>query len=127
MIGGGGGRRALGRLAQIVILAATAGGAAGCTVGYGAGYSGDYYDYPPDAYIATTEPVYFEGRATYYYGGRWYYRQGPRWYHYDREPPALYQRRMQGPPVRRSFERYSARPGPRAPGRPGTWRGTPPR
>ena len=76
---------------------------------YPAGY---YDDYPPDAYIATTEPVYFEGRAAYWYGGRWYYRDGGRWGHYDREPPALYQRRMQAPPVRRTYEE--------------PWRGRPP-
>ncbi|HVR60272.1 MAG TPA: hypothetical protein VMU50_00160 [Polyangia bacterium] len=122
---GGGVRRALDRAARIVLLAAAVGGGPGCAVGYPAGYGGDYYDYPPDAYIATTEPIYFEGRATYFYGGRWYYRDGGRWSHYDREPPGLYQRRMQAPPVRRSFERYSARPAPRAPGRPGSWRGTP--
>ncbi len=31
-------------------------------VGYDAGYDGDY---PPAAYIATTEPVYVEGRPAY--------------------------------------------------------------
>lgn len=122
----GGGRGALERAARLAVLAVTLAGGAGCTLGYSGSYAGDYYDYPPDAYIATTEPIYFDGRATYFYGGHWYYRQSGRWFHYDREPPALYQRRMQGPPVRRSFERYSARPTPpRAAGRPGGWRGSP--
>jgi hypothetical protein len=87
-----------------------------CTWGVGVGYPaapGAYYDdYPPDAYIATTEPVYFEGHAAYWYGNRWYYRDGARWSHYDREPPVLYQRRMQAPPVRRTYEQ--------------PWRGRPP-
>jgi hypothetical protein len=69
-----------------------------------------YDDYPPDAYVATTEPVYFEGRPMYWYGNRWSYREGGRWNHYEREPPALYQRRMQGPPARRTYEPPRARP-----------------
>ena len=81
-----------------------------------------YDDYPPDGYIATTAPVYFEGRPMYWYGNRWSYREGGRWYHYDREPPMLYQRRMQGPPVRRIYEPPRARPVPgRFGGGPG-WR-----
>jgi hypothetical protein len=99
---------------------------AGCEmgVGYSGGYGGEYYDYPPDAYIATTEPIYFDGRANYWYGGQWYYRgAGGRWSHYDHEPPALYQRRMQGGPVRHNFEHVTARPAPRAPARSGGWRG----
>ena len=67
-------------------------------------------DYPPDAYIATTAPVYFEGRPMYWYGNRWSYREGGRWNHYDREPAGLYQRRMQGPPVRRTYEPPRGRP-----------------
>jgi len=93
--------------------------AAGCTVGvgYSNGYDGDY---PPDAYIATTVPYYYDGYPTYYYGGRWYYRDGGRWRYYDREPEALRQYRVQGPPVRRNFE-----PAMRGnPGRArGSWRG----
>ncbi len=79
-------------------------------VGPGPGYPVDGYDdYPPDAYIATTEPVYYEGHASYWYGGRWYYREGGRWGHYDREPEGLRGRRLQAPPVRRSYE-HVARP-----------------
>ena len=66
--------------------------------------SGAYDDYPPDAYIAATEPVYFEGHAAYWYGNRWYYRDGGRWGHYDREPAFLYQRRLQGVPRQRVYE-----------------------
>jgi hypothetical protein len=99
---------------------------AGCElgVGYSGGYGGDYYGYPPDAYIATTEPIYFEGRANYWYDGRWYYRgAGGSWAYYDREPSALYQRRLQGPPVRHNFERSAGRGPARAPARSGGWRG----
>jgi hypothetical protein len=101
-------------------------GAVGCGVEVGAGYpDNDYGGYPPDAYIATTEPVYYGGFATYWYGGRWNYRDGSgRWNHYDREPAPLSQRRMQGAPVRRTYEPSRARPasqgrgsGGRSPGR----------
>jgi len=107
------GRSAMGRMACVLVLgAAVATIAAGCGVAVGAGYGYDG-DYPPDAYIATTEPFYFDGRPTYWYGGQWYYRDGGRWTHYNREPPGLYQRRMQGAPVRRNYEG-------------GGWRGAPP-
>ena len=97
-------------MACALALGATVAATAGCGVEVGAEYpAGDYDDYPPDAYIATTEPVYFEGHAAYWYGGRWYYRDGGRWSHYDREPPALYQRRMQAPPARRTYEAPRAR------------------
>ncbi len=43
-------------------------------------------DYPPEAYIATYEPAYFEGRPVYWYGGYWYYRDGHAWHHYASEP-----------------------------------------
>jgi hypothetical protein len=41
----------------------------GCTmgVGYSNGYDGDY---PPDAYVATTVPYYYNGYPTYYYPAR---------------------------------------------------------
>jgi hypothetical protein len=76
---------------------------------------GAYDNYPPDAYIATADPYYFDGHASYWYGNRWYYRDGGHWAHYDHEPPALYQRRIQAAPARRSYESYrghapSARP-----------------
>jgi hypothetical protein len=88
--------------------------ATGCGVEVGAEYPGTYAgDYPPDGYIATTEPVYFDGHPAYWWGNRWYYRDGGGWRHYDREPPALAERRMHAPPVRRTY----ARPEPRAPGR----------
>ena len=111
--------RALARIACLVVLGVALVGIGACEVGVG--YNGGYdADYPPDAYIATTEPVYVDGRAAYWYGGRWYYRDGGGWRHYDREPPALYQRRMQGPVVRRNFEAPASRGRGRATG---GWRG----
>ncbi len=47
----------------------------------------------PDAFIATTPPVYYQGRASYWYGNRWYYRDGRGWGAYDREPAYLHGRR----------------------------------
>jgi hypothetical protein len=88
-----------------VVLGAAVTATVGCDAEMGAAYPGnDYDDYPPDGYIATTEPVYFGGYASYWYGGRWYYRNGGRWNHYDREPAALYQRRFQAAPRQRNYE-----------------------
>ena len=53
----------------------------------------DDLDYPPEAYIATYEPVYYEGRPVYYYGGYWYYREGRAWRHYAAEPHYLHEYR----------------------------------
>jgi hypothetical protein len=94
-------------IACAVSLVATALGAGGCGVGVEADYPAGYYaDYPPDDYIATTEPVYYDGYPAYWYGGFWYYRgPGGRWNHYDREPSALYDRRLRAPPGRRGYER----------------------
>jgi len=93
---------------------------AGCAMEAGASFPGVAVEsYPPDGYVATTEPVYYEGRATYWYGGNWYYRDGNRWSHYDREPPALQQRRVQAAPVRRSYgPAATRRPMANAAGRP---------
>jgi hypothetical protein len=44
---------------------------------------------PPAEYIATAEPVYYEGHAAYWYGNRWYYRNGGGWGHYEGEPAFL--------------------------------------
>ena len=49
---------------------------------------------PPAAYIATTEPEYFEGRPVYFYNNYWYYRDGyGRWSYYRSEPAYLRGRR----------------------------------
>src|ERR1700691_2610576 len=52
--------------------------------------------YPPDAYIATAAPVYYNGVPSYYYGGRWYYRNAGAWAYYGAEPAYLASRRGYG-------------------------------
>jgi hypothetical protein len=62
---------------------------------------------PPPEFIASTEPVYYEGHAAYWYGGRWFWRdEHGGWGHYDHEPPFLADRRAHFPPPRRSWERW---------------------
>jgi hypothetical protein len=98
--------------ASVTLLGSTLAGAAGCGVEVGPEYpGGDYGYYPSDGFIATTEPFYYEGRANYWYGGRWYYRNGGGWGHYGGEPGALYQRRMQSPQRRRTYEQYGGHAG----------------
>jgi hypothetical protein len=48
---------------------------------------------PPSAYIATTQPEYFEGRPVYWYNNNWYYRDHGRWSYYRSEPRYLRERR----------------------------------
>jgi hypothetical protein len=92
----------LGVIAAAGLVAALC--SAGCAVEAEYPVAG-YGDYPSDAYIATTEPVYFEGRPAYWYGGHWYYRDGGRWRYYAREPHGLYERRARGPVVvRHTYE-----------------------
>ena len=103
------------RFAFTVALGASVVATAGCGgLEMGADYPGGdgsaYGDYPSDAYIATTEPVYYGGYPSYWYGGRWYYRNGGGWNHYDREPAGLYQRRMQGAQRRRTYESPGGHP-----------------
>ena len=96
-------RSAAGRL---LIGAALLGSlAAGCEVGVAEYPEGYYYDdYPPDAYIATTVPFYYDGYPTYWWNGHWYYRVGGRWAFYQHEPRALYDQRIHAPPVRHNYE-----------------------
>lgn len=56
---------------------------------------------PPAAYIATSQPEYFEGRPVYYYNNSWYYRDHGRWSYYRREPVYLRDRRAHWAPARR--------------------------
>jgi hypothetical protein len=107
--------RVLRTVAHAVAVVAAAMVTAACGVEVGAEYPGGYDDYPPDGYIATTEPVYYNGYASYWYGGRWYYRNGGRWNHYEREPPALAGRRFQAAPARRNYEpSHAGRPAARS-------------
>ncbi len=69
-------------------------------VATGPAYAYATYDYPPAAYVSTTTPYYYGGRATYFYNNRWYYQDGGRWAYYNREPYELGQYRA----------RYYARP-----------------
>jgi len=50
-------------------------------------------DYPPPGFVATTNPVYYDGRPAYYYNSRWYFRNGGGWGYYRSEPGYLYNRR----------------------------------
>jgi hypothetical protein len=49
---------------------------------------------PPAAYIATSQPEYFENRPVYWYNNNWYYRDHGRWLYYRREPDYLRERRV---------------------------------
>jgi hypothetical protein len=115
------GTRIFRKMACAITLGVTVAGTSGCWLEARAVYPARVYeeDYPPDVYVATTEPVYFEGHASYWYGGRWYYRDGGRWGHYDREPRVLYDRRREAPPGRRTYERFEGRPAGRSTGHPG--------
>jgi hypothetical protein len=68
-------------------LALTALGTTGC---YGEVYgSGDPAYYPNDGFLATAEPVYYDGQANYFYNGSWYYRNGGNWNYWHSEPGFL--------------------------------------
>jgi hypothetical protein len=82
---------------------------------------GETDDYPPADYIATTAPVYYEGRPAYHYHDHWYYRDRARggWASYHREPRELERRRVveaprahgyAAPPARRYYGRQSVGP-----------------
>jgi hypothetical protein len=60
---------------------------------------------PPAAFIATSRPVYYAGRATYWYGGRWYYREGRSWQAYRDEPRYLRESRVVVVPSRKHYEK----------------------
>jgi hypothetical protein len=60
------------------------------------GYSHDAHAQfrgPPPAYIASYEPIYYNGFAHYLYRDHWYYRDHAAWRGYDREPGFLHDRR----------------------------------
>lgn len=80
---------------------------------------------PSPAFVATTEPTYYDGRPAYWYGNRWRYRQGGAWAHYRREPAPLHAARMQMGGQRGGGFRGSAPPINRSrggAGRGGRWR-----
>jgi hypothetical protein len=49
------------------------------------------YAPPPPGYIASYEPVYYNGYAHYYWRDHWYYRDHyGAWQYYNREPAYFY-------------------------------------
>jgi hypothetical protein len=49
---------------------------------------------PPPEFVATTEPVYYEGHAAYWYVDHWVWRdEHGAWQRYDHEPAFLADRR----------------------------------
>jgi hypothetical protein len=100
------------KLATLGSLALTVLGTTGC---YGDAY-GDPAYYPSDAYMATEDPVYYDGQPTYYYGGLWYYRNGGGWSYYRSEPGYLRQYRSAHPAIGRARARGGMRGGVRSGG-----------
>jgi hypothetical protein len=65
---------------------------------------------PPAEWVATSEPVYYEGHAAYWYNNHWYWHdEHGAWNHYDAEPAFLAERRAHAAPARRSWEREGRR------------------
>jgi hypothetical protein len=83
------------KLAAAGSLALISLGTTGC---FGEVY-GDPAYYPSDGIVATEDPVYYDGQATYFYDGRWYYRDGANWSYYRSEPGYLRQYRTAHPGV----------------------------
>jgi hypothetical protein len=48
------------------------------------------YTYPSAAYVASYQPVYYNGYAHYYYNNSWYYRDHGGWHGYATEPGYLH-------------------------------------
>jgi hypothetical protein len=70
---------------------------------------GEYVPPPPEV-VATSEPVYYEGRPAYWFGGRWHYRDGRgRWAYYREEPAFLRERREHRGPFRHYYYRHERR------------------
>lgn len=98
-------------LGKVAVVIAALGASAGCYVepsyagpayagtydntGVDTSYATDGYTDPPPEYVATTQPVYYGGRASYYYGNAWRYRESGRWNTYRSEPGGLRQYRSQ--------------------------------
>jgi hypothetical protein len=61
-------------------------------------------DAPPPVFIATVEPVYFEGHAAYWYGSHWYWRDPHGWHWYANEPGFLRDHRAHARPARYHYE-----------------------
>jgi hypothetical protein len=48
---------------------------------------------PPSAYIASYEPIYYNGFAHYLWHDHWYYRDHGAWHWWDHEPGFLHDHR----------------------------------
>jgi hypothetical protein len=48
---------------------------------------------PPSAYVASYEPIYYNGFAHYWWRDHWYYRDHGSWHWWDREPAFLHDHR----------------------------------
>ena len=96
---------ALVKLAPAAVVSLVVLGTTGCA----AEVYGDAAYYPNDSFVATADPVYFDGQANYYYGDRWYYRNGGRWSSYRSEPSYLRTYRGSHPAVVRGSARGGAR------------------
>ena len=60
---------------------------------------------PPDTYVATVEPTYYNGQPVYWYQDHWYWRDANNnWQYYAQEPQFLHDHRMHGPPDRHMDE-----------------------
>ena len=62
--------------------------------------------FPPNFFIATARPVYYEGHAAYWYRNRWYYRDGRSWRYYHEEPHYLHDWRGHHEYERYHYERH---------------------
>ena len=94
--------RVIAQLSKGIAIVSAAGALAG--VSLVAGDAEAQWVPPPPEYIATTEPVYYEGHAAYWYNNHWFWRdQRGAWNHYDHEPAFLADRRAHFAPVRRAW------------------------
>jgi hypothetical protein len=48
---------------------------------------------PPSAYVASYEPIYYNGWAHYWWRDHWYYRDHGAWHWWDKEPAFLHDHR----------------------------------
>ena len=93
------------RRALIPVTAAFAIALTSCWAAVGPGVMDVDDGYPPDAYVATSAPVYYEGHPAYWWGNRWYFRDGARWHAYREEPAHLREYRARTGPVRHYYGR----------------------
>jgi hypothetical protein len=48
---------------------------------------------PPTSYVASYEPIYYNGAAHYLWHDHWFYRDHAGWHGYDKEPGFLHDHR----------------------------------